>query len=428
MDIKNENSIIFHGNEKLDEIVIHWLPTHFCNYQCSYCISHAPHTKVEMQFTNIKILKNVADKIFAMNKNKYTFIFSGGEPTIYPYFIELVEYITRHDNVYIYLYSNGHKNTNYFSSLFEIKNFFLNFSIHFEFFNIEHLKKIIKCSNNYKKYIMCSIMLNPNFKSEYINTYKELLEFRKNYFFGIDLALIHNNQKLDNRYTEEDINWFYNSRKEIKEIEEKYKYNGYIPDYDQDKNSIYIFNNNKNDKIHINHRESMAKNIKCFKGLYCCSGVNSIAIDSNGNYKGVECELAELIGNIHYEEIDYFKLLKPIQCSLEGCACRFNNYAPKYKYKDEAYKCIQQYIEKAVPKKYIYNKIVEQNSKLNELENKIYLLENNTSFQLNKIVNSIAWWIPIKKWRDNFRNKIFNTDQTRPDQTRPDQTRPDQTT
>ncbi|WP_104618734.1 hypothetical protein [Brachyspira murdochii] len=57
MDIKNENSIIFHGNEKLDEIVIHWLPTHFCNYQCSYCISHAPHTKVEMQFTNIKILK-----------------------------------------------------------------------------------------------------------------------------------------------------------------------------------------------------------------------------------------------------------------------------------------------------------------------------------------------------------------------------------
>ena len=39
-----------------------------------------------------------------------------------------------------------------------------------------------------------------------------------------------------------------------------------------------------------------------------------------------------------------------------------------------------------------------------------------------KTIDKIAWWIPIKKWRDNFRNKILNTDQTRPDQTRPDQT------
>ena len=38
-----------------------------------------------------------------------------------------------------------------------------------------------------------------------------------------------------------------------------------------------------------------------------------------------------------------------------------------------------------------------------------------------KTIDKIAWWIPIKKWRDNFRNKILNTDQTRPDQTRPDQ-------
>ena len=47
--------------------------------------------------------------------------------------------------------------------------------------------------------------------------------------------------------------------------------------------------------------------------------------------------------------------------------------------------------------------------------------------KINKIVNILAWWIPVKKWRDDFRNKILRPDQTRPDQTRPDQTRPDQT-
>ena len=47
-----------------------------------------------------------------------------------------------------------------------------------------------------------------------------------------------------------------------------------------------------------------------------------------------------------------------------------------------------------------------------------------------KSINKLAWWIPVKKWRDNFRYKFkieTRPDQTRPDQTRPDQTRPDQT-
>ena len=27
---------------------------------------------------------------------------------------------------------------------------------------------------------------------------------------------------------------------------------------------------------------------------------------------------------------------------------------------------------------------------------------------LKELINSLAWWIPIRKWRDNFRNKFFN--------------------
>ena len=91
------------------------------------------------------------------------------------------------------------------------------------------------------------------------------------------------------------------------------------------------------------------------------------------------------------------------------------------------------------------NKIEESNIQLNNKieENKnwvrlfgiyndkyyiyIYILGIKIIIKINKDkINKIAWWIPVKKYRDNFRNK-FNTDQTRPDQTRPDQTRPDQT-
>ncbi|MEI0703096.1 radical SAM protein [Brachyspira intermedia] len=62
------------------------------------------------------------------------------------------------------------------------------------------------------------------------------------------------------------------------------------------------------------------------------------------------------------------------------------------------------------------NECLSNNSELyniiNSYESKLSNISNN--------INKLAWWIPIKKWRDNFRNKMLNTDQTRPDQTRPD--------
>ena len=47
------------------------------------------------------------------------------------------------------------------------------------------------------------------------------------------------------------------------------------------------------------------------------------------------------------------------------------------------------------------------------------------TFKVNEeSINKIAWWIPLKSLRNNFRSKFKIPDQTRPDQTRPDQTRP----
>ena len=64
-------------------------------------------------------------------------------------------------------------------------------------------------------------------------------------------------------------------------------------------------------------------------------------------------------------------------------------------------------------------------------KNYIYIYIFGIKFTIKtteKNINKIAWWIPIRKWRDSFRDKFKIADQTRPDQTRPDQTRPDQTT
>ncbi|MEI0799461.1 hypothetical protein R4Q14_14210 [Brachyspira intermedia] len=88
-----------------------------------------------------------------------------------------------------------------------------------------------------------------------------------------------------------------------------------------------------------------------------------------------------------------------------------------------------------------YKEILEYNKMTNALEqnevNEILDLINRSEIYLGikseydndkmkEFINKIAWWIPVKKWRENFRDKFkIRPDQTRPDQTRPDQTRPD---
>ncbi|WP_258222378.1 class I SAM-dependent methyltransferase [Brachyspira hampsonii] len=114
----------------------------------------------------------------------------------------------------------------------------------------------------------------------------------------------------------------------------------------------------------------------------------------------------------------------------------FNSIISFFKMKDKENKINK--LNKDIEKNYtqLNNKIEEINNKIKEnknwirlfgiYNNKYYIYVYILGIRITLKITKIAWWIPVKKWRDNFRNK-FITDQTRPDQTRPDQTRPDQT-
>ena len=52
----------------------------------------------------------------------------------------------------------------------------------------------------------------------------------------------------------------------------------------------------------------------------------------------------------------------------------------------------------------MYNEINSIKIKYNNLEKGLGSIINS----YNNLVNNLAWWIPIRKWRDNFRNKFFD--------------------
>ena len=56
------------------------------------------------------------------------------------------------------------------------------------------------------------------------------------------------------------------------------------------------------------------------------------------------------------------------------------------------------------------NYIEDKNNKLENMYKELNDNYNNIVSIFNEVVDRIAWWIPIKKWRDKFRNKILYGD------------------
>ena len=99
-------------------------------------------------------------------------------------------------------------------------------------------------------------------------------------------------------------------------------------------------------------------------------------------------------------------MTKPIKCTIEQCGCDANDVINKYKDKDEADKYISGYMDKHL--KLMFNGLLNEYEKLYEEKSK-----------MEKFINDLAWWIPIRKWRDNFRNKML--EQSRAEQSRAEQ-------
>ena len=126
--------------------------------------------------------------------------------------------------------------------------------------------------------------------------------------------------------------------------------------------------------------------------------------------------------NIFISKARYFSNKWEVKHENDRIFVLINN---NYNYESINYNTINEILIKESLEE-INSNLILLNQKL--LNNSVNISSNNNiEKKIDNIVNAIAWWIPVKKWRDNFRNKILRPDQTRPDQTRPDQTRPDQT-
>jgi radical SAM protein with 4Fe4S-binding SPASM domain len=83
--------------------VLIWEVTWRCNLRCIYCFANAGDTPINYRELNYNEIKNLVDKLHGT----VTYIFlSGGEPTLYPYFLDLLRLLNEKDFIII-LSTNG---------------------------------------------------------------------------------------------------------------------------------------------------------------------------------------------------------------------------------------------------------------------------------------------------------------------------------
>lgn len=292
-----------------------------CNYKCSYCYARNLDYFGQkwLRFPKLEQQKMIIDAI-SQSHLPFNLGLLGGEPTLYPRFASLMDYIfekcsyneTRQVNNRIYLVTNGSRTTDWFKKLPQRDNFSVLFSYHPEFGKHEVLLENIKNTLDRGIKAKVNIMLHPSSKlwGRIEKFYQACLDIED---LKIHPHFLYKTSDKDLwNYSEEFWTWA------------KYKFGDFYRDiaFEELKNgrSIHhLFNDYEVYKMEINN----------FKGFQCMNNNYEINIDGSVT---IFCknERHDLL-----KEQDYFKNItdiKPMLCNYDRCNC--DGLLKIFKYKE----------------------------------------------------------------------------------------------
>ncbi len=119
-----------------------------CNYSCAYCSETiANNYESHRSWGSLMFAWDGLELVFLRDK-KAKFVFTGGEPTINPSYLDFVKMIHQKGH-FIHTTTNGSRLPEYFAELLEYS--FIGFSYHMEFAKIEHYVKVMTALIEKKK-------------------------------------------------------------------------------------------------------------------------------------------------------------------------------------------------------------------------------------------------------------------------------------
>jgi organic radical activating enzyme len=298
---------------------VQWLLTNICNYSCSYCPSYL--NDGSSKGLDLENIKNFVFKLKSHYKDKNIFIeLTGGEPTTYRYFDELLNFLKKED-IKVGILSNGGRGMEFWDrTIPKLDNLILSF--HSEEGRPEHFYKLVK-SALYQVPMHINVLMKPDTFHDSLKFANKLSELHPHLSISLQkLTKIENNN-----YTTEIVDYDLKQRLIIseqlfgKKVTTEHKP---LPNNQYRGAMMAHFSDGKIQKLqgHYNSENN-------WKGWKCSAGIENLSIRFNGEiYRGL-CKEGGLVGEVTEENI--FFPSSEIICSRSGCHCGFDIGCTKVK-------------------------------------------------------------------------------------------------
>lgn len=329
-------------------LVVSWEITNMCNLQCSYCVyPNLENKKIDKQkFPPFQHMMNVVQHLAELNRPYYNITLSGGEPTVHPDFVQIMDEIfcklDRKVNS-LYILSNGLTNMNNYKKIAQLSDNFpilLVNSIHCEYLDIERITDLISLFQKNGN-LHFRILFKKELRETVKDVFNILAEFRKKFPFTMDIHLLRvgpNFDIIDPFYTKEDLNWRVEAYKIWNNISSNSKIQPIKRDSIQFKYYLDTIKECEYISTQINPAYQRYDESITFKDIYCSSGSSVLFIGPDGNCQGATCPQGTKSRINIFQDNPYKdeKFIDTIKCNIQYCPCLENFTIPKFSNENEA--------------------------------------------------------------------------------------------
>tara|TARA_B100000214_G_scaffold360115_1_gene322213 strand:+ start:1017 stop:1961 length:945 start_codon:yes stop_codon:yes gene_type:complete len=283
-----------------DTTIIDWVLGNYCNFQCSYCFPNANTGTCRVPRLDINLKRNIfhlLDQIDSTGKQKVSFHFGGGEPTLYRDIIPLMEFV--YPLGYISFVSNGSRTVRWWKQNVQYINHVL-FSYHSEYTDLNHMMNVIETIEDTVD-INVHVMVNPKLFDKCVQAYKTL----SSKFSNVDIQL---------KLLREDGRTITYTKEQYKIINENLS-------KPESKPSATVNCEGTKSSFKLHHIKDLSGN---FTGYNCYAHHDFLQIDKRGNVGKMSCgQDFATRSNIYSKNfIDKFTLPKShVVCQQEICGC-----------------------------------------------------------------------------------------------------------
>jgi MoaA/NifB/PqqE/SkfB family radical SAM enzyme len=339
-----------------DVLSVLWAITKACTFSCSYCVYYKSPRNAE--YSTRADLIEAARKLVRLARPGYQITLYGGEPTLHPNFIDLLEYFSQCGApVSLRVYTNGNSPFAVYEQMAQAIGtmpFGVIFSLHLEFVNFPKFMKALQVTAQAGVAVGVGLMFTATHSAKAMKYIEELLELRKSVPFVVSITHPYSvDGVMGKGCSHEDLERLAEAQQTFDAFAQPEGFSSPFFTRVACQMTVDAGTSQKvlGEEESLRFLRELAR--PSFTGMYCCSGANVMFIEEDGAVRGGVCSSSRSLGNILTDsELSLLQRADPIQCTSSACTSLENIPLPKFAEEAEAMRVSSEFKRRA--KSYFY--------------------------------------------------------------------------